>query len=332
MTQNTLPTQQFFEKKELFASIRGCGLKIDDSLLQEFQEQRLMIPPRRQGKGRGKGNPGLWSLHQRNLLCSLCHMQQKRGVRQVAQRCNLPVWVWLYWGDEYGITLNQVKQVMKTWAERQLPLSLKTARQSARRLVNEVANHQDGGKQLAINEIAEMLYAGASTRQNLEESLHHVFDPTKPANGPRDIPIVPKNIGWSIELRMKAVHVLLQNDAIPDVQWEWARCFHLSHLSQYTKEQARYVREAVGTPVESVFSLETIESLWSSACADLASVLGLGLQYPSSPGMPEQLRLDVWMNRVKSATVTSKQIVSPVMLPNGKFPLSLEIMETVTLL
>jgi hypothetical protein len=331
MTPNRSFTEQFFEKKELFAYIRGRGLKIDDSLLQEFQEQGLMIAPRRRGRGRGRGNPGLWSLQQCNLLCSLCHLQQKRGVRHIAQRCNLPVWVWLYWGDEYGITRDQVKHVMKTWAERQQHHSLKTVRQSARQLVNEVANHRNGGKQVAINEIAEILYAGAAMRQNLEESLSHVFDGTKPANGPHGIPIAPEGVGWYIELRMKAIHALLHNDAIPDIHWEWAQCFHLTHVSQYVMEQGQYARETAGTPVESVFSLETIESLWSSACADLAAIIGLGLHWPATPGMPEQLRLDIWMNRVKSATVTSKLRVSPVMLPNGKFPLSLEIMETVTL-
>jgi hypothetical protein len=151
-------TEQLLEKRELFASIRGCGLKIDDSLLHEFQEQGMMLPPRRRGKGRGKGNPGLWTLQQRNLLYSLCRLQQ-RGIRHIGQRCNLPVWIWLYWGDEYGV----------------------------------------------------------------------------------------------------------------------------------------------------------------------------GLQCPATPGMPEQLRLDVWLHQVKGVTVTSKLHTSPVMLPNGRFPLSLEIRKTITL-
>ena len=137
-----------------------------------------------------------------------------------------------------------------------------------------------------------MIYAGTTTRQNLEESLLQVFDETKPANGPHDIPLRPDGTSWYIELRMKAIHALLHNEAIPDLQWEWARCVHLSHLSQYIKDQRQYAYEAAGTPVESVFSLETIESLWSSTCADIAAIIGLGLQWPVTPGMPEQLRLD----------------------------------------
>lgn len=81
-----------------------------------------------------------------------------------------------------------------------------------------------------------------------------------------------------------------------------------------------------------MFSLQTMETLWASASQDLAAVLGLGLKYPSVPGVPETLRLDVWKKQVKSATVTSKRVISPIMLPDGSHPQSLQIIETVTLL
>ena len=108
-----------FNKEELFASMRAQGLHIDDGLLQEFQEQGLMLHPRRRGRGRARGNPGVWTRHQRDLLQSLCHARERQGMHSIALRCNLPVWVWLYWGDHYGIPLEQVRRVMKTWAIRQ---------------------------------------------------------------------------------------------------------------------------------------------------------------------------------------------------------------------
>lgn len=45
--------------------------------------------------------------------------------------------------------------------------------------------------------------------------------------------------------------------------------------------------------------------------------------------LPEQLRLDYWKRRVKSATVTSRQVVSPLLLPNGLHPMYLEAVWTV---
>ena len=324
--------KQSFDKKELYAYIRSFGFTIDDSLLEEFQKQGLMLPPQRRGKGRAKGVPGVWTHQQADLLRTLCMMREKHKIRQVARRCNLPVWVWLYWGDEWGLTLHQVKRVMKTWAKYQRFPSRERSRQGAKELIKEVANRRDGGKQRAESELAGILYKGTYTPQAIGDSLHHVFDSAKPANGPYDIPVLPESVSLYVGLLMEAINALVDNREIPSVHWEWARCFHLAGISEYTNEQHRYARETVGSPVEQMFSVETIESLWSSACKDLAVVLGLGLRYPSVPGFPETLRLDVWKTRVKNATVTSNQVVSPLLLPDGSHPQSLQIIETVTLL
>ncbi len=324
--------KQFFDKKELYAYVRSFGFTIDDSLLEEFQKQGLMLPPQRLGKGRAKGVSGFWTRQQADLLRSLCMMREKHKIHQVALRCNLPVWVWLYWGDEWGVTLDQVKRVMKTWAKYQRFPSRKRSKQGAKELIKEVANHREGGKQQAVNELADMLYQGTYTPQAISDSLHHVFNSVKPANGPCEIPVLPESVSWYVDLLMEAINGLVNDQDIPSVHWEWARCFHLTGVSQYVNEQHIYARETVGSPVEQMFSVETIESLWSSACKDLAVVLGLGIKYPSVPGFPETLRLDVWKKRVKSATVTSKKVISPLILPNGSHPQSLQIIETVTLL
>ena len=62
----------FFDKKKLYAYVRSYGFTIDDSLLEEFQKQGLMLPPQRRGKGRAKGVSGLWTRQQADLLRTLC--------------------------------------------------------------------------------------------------------------------------------------------------------------------------------------------------------------------------------------------------------------------
>ncbi len=325
--------QPVLEKKELFASIRACGLQIDDSLLQEFQEQGVMLPAaQRRGRGRAKGNRGLWTLQQRDLLRTLCMMREKQNIHSVAQRCNLIVWIWLYWGDEWGITLAQVQQVMKTWATSQRSSSLKTARQGARRVVNEVANHRDGGKQQAIRDIADLFYRGTYTTQDLSEHLSSVFDAHKGANGPRDIPVTPDVVSWAITLRLEAVNRLIQGPALPNILWQWARHFHLLGLSQYVQQQRGYAQEAAGGPVAHLFTLDTIETVLPTACVDLVAVLGIGLQDLHSPRLPDHLRLDFWKAHVQGATVTSKQVISPILHLDGSHAQSLHIEETLTLL
>jgi len=320
-----------FDKEELFASIRAQGLYIDNSLLQEFQEQGLMLPPRRQSKGRFGSNPGVWTRHQRDLLRSLCHARERQGMYSVAQRCNLPVWVWLYWGDSYGVTLEQVEKVMKTWATRQKDLSLKASRQAARNVVQEVANQPVGGKREAINEVADWFRTGRFAAQDFSDSLHHVFDTQRKANGPQDIPLTPEGIGELFRLRREAVTWLAQGQNLPDTHWQWARFFHLHGLSQYLQEQPKYASETAGSPVAHLFSQETLESLYISTCVDLATILYIGFLHPDLPNWPERLLPSYWKRYVKSATLTGRQVVSPLTLPDGSHPMHLEIMGTVTL-
>jgi len=320
-----------FDKEELFASIEAEGLHINDSLLQEFQEQGLMLPRRRRSKGRDGSDPGVWTQQQRDLLRSLCHARERQGMHSVALRCNLTVWVWLYWGDTYGVTLEQVKQVMKSWAVRQEKHSLEESRQAAKRVVQEVANLPAGGKRKAVNEVTNLFYQGQFTAQDLSDSLHHVFDRQKKPNGPHDIPFTPKAAGEFFRLRWEAVARLVHGQDLPDIYWQWARFFHLHGLSQYLQERPGYASETADGPVAHLFLPETVESLYTSTCVDLAMVLYIGLQYPDPPTLPEWLRLSYWKRCVKSATLTARQVVLPLVLPDGSRPMHLAITGTVML-
>jgi hypothetical protein len=320
-----------FDKEELFAFIEEAGLHINDSLLQEFQEQGLMLPRRRRFRGRDGSDPGVWTQQQRDLLRSLCHARERQGMHSIALRCNLPVWVWLYWGDKYGVTLKQVKRVMKTWAIRQERPPLEESRQAARRVVQEVANLPAGGRRKAINEVTKWFYGGHFTAQNLSDSLHHVFDRQEKPNGPHDIPLTPEGVGEIFRVRREAVTRLAQGQELPDIYWQWARFFHLHGLSQYLQERPGFASETAGGPVAHLFSPETIESFYTSSCVDLAMVLYIGLLYPDPPNLPEWLRLGYWRRSVKSATLTVRQVISPLALPDGSRSMHLAITGTVTL-
>lgn len=330
----SLDRKRTYETKELLAYVRSCGFKVNEDLLRDFQKQGLMSYPvekhSKRSSGRVKGVYGIWTEQQRNLLRTLCMMKEKHKWKP-SQSCNLPVWVWLYWGDEYGVTFDQVKRSMCIWASHfQKQLSQDRSRQAASQVVKQVRNYK-GGQRIATNKIAEAFYNGGYTQQDISDALHYAFDETKPKNGPSDFSISPESMGRYFDLWNTAAEAI-KKEQISRVHWEWARCFHLTELANYLKEQPRYAEETKGSSVEHLFTADTIESLWSSTCADLAAVIGLGLEYPSMPHVPETLRLDVWKRKVKSAAVTSEIQVSPLFLPNGTHPTCLKIVETVTLL
>lgn len=184
-----------YETKELLAYVRSCGFKVNEDLLRDFQKQGLMSYPtekRRRGQA-------LWTEQQGNLLRTLCMMKEKHKWKP-SQSCNLPVWIWLYWGDEYGVTFDQVKRSMGIWARyNQKQLSEDRSRQAASQIVKQVQNDK-GGQRVAINKMAEALYKGGYSQQDIRYALHYAFNETKAKNGPSDISITPESIGKYFDL------------------------------------------------------------------------------------------------------------------------------------
>lgn len=325
--------QRWFTKKQMFHALHSQGLRVDESFLEDLQKLGLMRPPsHRKGKGRGMGRvSGLWSGQQVELLKSLCQLRDRQKLHSVAARCNLPVWVWLYWGDDYGITLEQVQQVMTTWAKRVQFLSREEAHRGAHHLVDLVANHNTGGKRQAQQELAKLLYDGVEDADTLSESLAHASDPMRPANGPRQLPVTPDLITDMIRSRRTAITALVDRQRLPDIQWLWARHAHLSSMSSYLQDLPGYAHEASGTSVAALFSQETLETLLPRACIELVSVLGTGLLYPDVTHLPSHLRLDFWLRSVRTARVQAEIVLSPLVLANGSRRASLQILETIEL-
>ncbi len=181
--------KRIYETKEMLAYVRSCGFKVNDDLLRDFQRQGLMsYPAEKRSRGRAKGIHGMWTEQQCNLLRTLCMMKEKHKWKP-SQSCNLPVWVWLYWGDEYGVTFDQVKRSMGIWARYyQKQLSQDRSRQAARQVVKLVHNYK-GDQRVATNKVAEAFYKGGYTQQEISYALYDAFDETKPKNGLSDIPM-----------------------------------------------------------------------------------------------------------------------------------------------
>ncbi|GHO68307.1 hypothetical protein KSC_071990 [Ktedonobacter sp. SOSP1-52] len=93
---------EWYSKEELFAEVRGRGLVIYDSLFEEWQKYGMMPVSRREVRGRKKGVSGWWSRDHLELLCTLCRIKQEQKLSSLVSQCNVPVWVWMYWGRAMG--------------------------------------------------------------------------------------------------------------------------------------------------------------------------------------------------------------------------------------
>lgn len=308
-------SQPEWTKEEMFASIKASGLSIDESQFQELRKHGLIMPGCLQSKGRYGSKPGLWTSQQRDLLHILCHERGQQKMHSIAVLCNIPISLWLYWGDNAGVPLEQVKQIMKTWAVRQKEPSLTQSRLDAGKILQDVGNHPEGGKRQAISTLANLFYQGRFTEQDLIEPLYRVFDQRKKPNGPDTVPQTPESVSKVLSLSWKAAQWIAQADNLhlPDSWWQWARVFLLQGLAWHLQEWSGYsMGDVAGGFLAYLLTSEMIKEIRYSACADLATMLYLGNDDPNPLHLPEPLRLTYWQDCVKSATITGQSFASPI--------------------
>ena len=87
---------------------------VSQRLITDWVSKGLLDRPTVRGLGRGKGTVAAWPESQHRLFLVL--LEKRREVKRTATLCNIPVSVWLLWGDEY-VRLRQVRRALNTWVD-----------------------------------------------------------------------------------------------------------------------------------------------------------------------------------------------------------------------
>jgi len=101
-------------KADLVALAAAVGRPVTPRLIDDWVSHGLLDQPVRRGLGRGRGSVAGWPPNQVKLLERL--LRARATARRVKTLCNIPVWLWLAWGDEY-VPLRQAKKALTTWAQ-----------------------------------------------------------------------------------------------------------------------------------------------------------------------------------------------------------------------
>lgn len=101
-------------KAELVLLAAGLGRAVTPRLVDDWVSLGLLDRPIRRGLGRGRGSVSGWSVNQVNLFEQL--LRARGTARRIKTLCNIPVWLWMAWGDDY-VPLRQTRKAMATWAE-----------------------------------------------------------------------------------------------------------------------------------------------------------------------------------------------------------------------
>lgn len=261
---------------DLLSDARSAGYHATQRLVTDWIGLGLLDHPKRRGRGRGVGAAkALYSGQQRQLFLAL--LAKRADVRHIKPLAQIPVFTWMYWGDEY-VPLRQARRAFMTWLG-DARASRNSARRAARELLGQL-DHPDATKvarHTLVNVVAEVAYTARVDLPTLREAVAAVFEPD---GKPRTLghPAAPFNIDTVMTLlqaRLAAVRAL-QEGRVSDEQLVRARDAHRLHMAEYVREQpdlARSSDNALG-----LYGPVTQQAMFESCCQDLLTVLGLHIR------------------------------------------------------
>ncbi len=305
----------------LIAEAKAKGYDVSARLITDWVQLGLLDRPEKHGLGRGRGFIAVWAEAQCHLFLTL--LDKRREAKRIGPLCNIPVWLWLFWGDAY-VPLRQVRRALRTWGEFQgVPrkgVAWKHGRKAGENFINQIG-HPDAAKKdrKALQDaIAGMLYRGEFDRQRLLPLVRRVFDPhdTGKSRGPAGSQFSPEDIVTLIEARYEALHEL---DKLDDSLFEWARFTYLTGLQEYQRDRPQL---AADPDLGKLFTQPDLNEMVLGSCSHLITLLGSALVFPMSAPAGSLENPETWrvnnlhldINQV-TASVETKQ--SPIITEGG---------------
>jgi hypothetical protein len=106
--------QKAATKADLVSQAAALGHPVTPRLIDDWVSLGLLDQPVRHGLGRGRGSVSTWPASQVQLFERL--VRARATAHRVKTLCNIPVWLWMAWGDEY-VPLRQTRKALTTWAQ-----------------------------------------------------------------------------------------------------------------------------------------------------------------------------------------------------------------------
>ena len=273
---------QRYTLEQLRTEAAGIGQPISERALLDWVAQGLIDRPQRRGLGRGKGSVSTWPDEQRRLLLALL---AKRGTilgdrKSIRALLNIPVWLWLYWGDQY-VPLRQVRLALQTWGATALGSTWTASGTVASTIIGTVGHPKAKAKdrRLLREYVMRALYTGRFDADELLPLVARVVDPLNGGHprGPAGAQLTPEGLVDIFRARYTAIKRLAHAEgphAINDSLFHWARLVYLAGIQSYLADQPLLASDA---DLGSSFTRPDTNALVNQACLDLATVLGLAL-------------------------------------------------------
>jgi hypothetical protein len=270
--------------------------------------------------GQGKGTSATWPETQRQLFVTL--LGKRSETPAFNGLCNVPVFVWLYFGDNW-VPLRQVRRALATWSKSASGASWQLARARAAEQVRIVAHPQapKRDREALTVALAKKLYSSRlDTFEDLRDLFERVMDPerTQRPRGPASAPLDVASVVDSLEARRLAVARLKTDSGpgvLPDSLFHWGRSMFLTGLKSYQMKQPML---STDPEMGDFFPRLGLDRLASTACLDLVTILGMGLQMAhQAPSINALTHPRTWEDNGLTSEVNTQQTGTGVAIELG---------------
>jgi hypothetical protein len=267
-----MATPPTYTRHDLLEAASAAGFSASPRLISDWVELGLLDRPTRRGLGRGRGSVATWPESQRQLFVQLLD-QRSKGARRVPTFCNLPVGLWLHFGDEYA-PLRQVRRALRTWAAKGTAgtyRSPRAAEQSASELVawlsgGAVTPRQHRALSKTLGRITFQIAIGK--HYSHAELVQVVADTIRAANAAVPAEELAEGFARGLAARVRAITNL---ETIPDEIFETARRNVAMAELEYAVRQPHFAAQpAIGH----VYDPRDWNQRFNQACSNLLTHLG----------------------------------------------------------
>lgn len=267
--------EQRYKAEDLIAYANAVRAGANRRQVTEYISLGFLDHPRKPGLGRGAGSaPGTWSWAQRELFRVLW---AQRPMLTTAELCNFPVYLWMFWGDEY-VPLRQVRKAMKIWLSRVQFVSAAAADYAAGEMLRVF------GKQASSSAKRQLLAQALRGRKpDLDEVRKEISRAATSRAAIRvhgreqEVVVDERVMIGMLRGRLSAEEQLAR---FPDSLFEWARFFGLFGESAYAREQPAL---AMDHEHGWLFSPRYHNDFMKSTCATVLTLLGASLGVKPNP-------------------------------------------------
>jgi hypothetical protein len=290
---------------EMLDGSRAAGFDPHPKLIERYVTVGLLDQAQPGGRGQGGGRGGHWTWPDEQYRLWLTLLHHRRTSDRPRVLANIPVAIWLYWGEGY-VPLRQVRRAMETFAAVNNKRDVRRDyRQQARHLVRSLARPRANPR--AMSALVDALSEAARSRTPLAPETRRLFIEVVGPAAP-DEQLDGERAYLMLRARWEAITRFCD---LTDAHFRWARAFHLTALAGYIGDYEGLASDhrfgAMHQPVD-------LQTATRNACRDVLQILGMGLRVPPSPSLPEALRLEPWLEgrvQMHSSTPLEADLLLP---------------------